>query len=69
MSGASAVAIRGVGPQLAGRLARLGVHTQSDLLFILPLRYEDRTRVAPIGALQAGVRAVVEGEVLLAEVA
>jgi ATP-dependent DNA helicase RecG len=66
--GAGAVAVRGVGPQLAGRLARLGVHTQSDLLFILPLRYEDRTRVVPIGALQAGTRAVVEGEVLLAEV-
>ena len=62
------MAVRGVGPQLAGRLARLGVHTQSDLLFILPLRYEDRTRVVPIGALQAGARAVVEGEVLLAEV-
>jgi ATP-dependent DNA helicase RecG len=58
----------GVGPQLASRLARLGVHAQSDLLFILPLRYEDRTRVVPIGALQAGARAVVEGEVLLAEV-
>jgi len=60
--------MRGVGPQFAGRLARLGVHAQSDLLFILPLRYEDRTRVVPIGALQSGMRAVVEGEVLLAEV-
>ena len=36
---------------------------------MLPLRYEDRTRIVPIGALQAGSRAVVEGEVLLAEVA
>jgi ATP-dependent DNA helicase RecG len=62
------VAIRGVGPQLAARLARLGVRTLSDLLFVLPNRYEDRTRVVPIGALQAGTRAVVEGEVLLAEV-
>src|SRR4029077_1419675 len=64
----SAAAIRGVGPQLAGRLARLGVHTQSDLLFVLPNRYEDRTRVVPIGSLQPGTRAVVEGEVLLAEI-
>ncbi len=60
--------VRGVGPQLAARLARLGVRTQSDLLFVLPNRYEDRTRVLPIGALLAGTRAVVEGEVLLAEV-
>ena len=60
--------LRGVGPMLAERLARLGVHSLGDLLFVLPLRYEDRTRVVPIGALQAGGRAVVEGEVLLAEV-
>jgi ATP-dependent DNA helicase RecG len=40
-----------------------------DVLFVLPLRYEDRTRVQPIGALAEGQRAVVEGEVLLAEVA
>ena len=59
----------GVGPMLAERLARLGVHNASDLLFVLPLRYEDRTRIVPIGALLVGSRAVVEGEVLLAEVA
>jgi len=53
---------------LAERLARLGVRTLSDLLFVLPLRYEDRTRLTPIGALLAGPHAVVEGEVLLAEV-
>ncbi len=35
---------------------------------MLPLRYEDRTRVVPIGALVPGMRAVVEGEVLLAEI-
>ncbi|HEX4024740.1 MAG TPA: ATP-dependent DNA helicase RecG [Steroidobacteraceae bacterium] len=39
-----------------------------EVLFVLPLRYEDRTRVVPIGTLQPGERAVVEGEVLLAEI-
>ena len=39
-----------------------------DILFALPLRYEDRTRVVPIGTLQIGMRVVVEGEVLLADV-
>lgn len=39
-----------------------------DVLFTLPLRYEDRTRVIPIGSLQIGMRAVIEGEVLLADV-
>ena len=39
-----------------------------DSLFILPARYEDRTQVTPIGALLSGQRAVVEGEVQLAEI-
>ena len=50
------------------RLARLGVEQPSDILFLLPLRYEDRTHVQPIGALQEGMHAVIEGEVLLAEI-
>jgi ATP-dependent DNA helicase RecG len=53
---------------LAPKLARLGVEHPDDILFVLPLRYEDRTRVLPVGALQPGMRAVVEGEVLLAEI-
>ncbi len=60
--------LRGVGAALAEKLARLGVHSVADLLFVLPLRYEDRTRLTPIGALSAGMRATVEGEVQLAEV-
>jgi ATP-dependent DNA helicase RecG len=61
--------LRGVGDALAGKLANLGVATVQDLLFLLPLRYEDRTQIAPIGAVRVGERAVVEGEVLLSEVA
>jgi ATP-dependent DNA helicase RecG len=62
-------ALRGVGAALASRLARLGVTRVSDLLFVLPLRYEDRTRICPIGTLAPQQRAVVEGEVQLTEVA
>ena len=62
-------AMRGVGAALAERLARLGVTRIEDLLFVLPLRYEDRTRIVPIGSLIAGSRAAVEGEVQLTEVA
>jgi ATP-dependent DNA helicase RecG len=61
-------ALRGVGSALAERLAALGVRQVQDLLFVLPLRYEDRTRVVPIGTLQPGVQAVIEGEVQLADV-
>ena len=40
-----------------------------DLLFLLPQRYEDRTRVAPLGSLRPGQRVVVEGEIAVADVA
>jgi ATP-dependent DNA helicase RecG len=61
--------LRGVGAALAERLARLGVARVADLLFVLPLRYEDRTQLTPIGRLAPGSRAAVEGEVQLTEVA
>jgi ATP-dependent DNA helicase RecG len=60
--------LRGVGESLAGKLQKLGITVIQDLLFLLPLRYEDRTCIVPIGSLQLGDRAVVEGEVQLAEV-
>jgi ATP-dependent DNA helicase RecG len=62
-------ALPGVGAALAERLARLGVTQVQDLLFVLPLRYEDRTQIAPLGTLAAGMRAAVEGEVQLCDVA
>ena len=62
-------ALRGVGSALAERLARLNVTSIADLLFVLPLRYEDRTHVSQIGSLRPGSRAAVEGEVQLTEVA
>jgi ATP-dependent DNA helicase RecG len=61
--------LRGVGQGLAARLHALGVETTQDLLFLLPVRYEDRTRVALLGELKPGQRAAVEGEVLLTEIA
>src|SRR5690606_24443357 len=62
-------ALRGVGPHLAQKLAALDISTVQDLLFHLPLRYQDRTRITPIGALQPGQDAVIEGEVRLADIA
>lgn len=59
--------LRGVGPQLADKLARLGVHVLSDLLYHLPLRYEDRSKITLIGTLRPGDAAVVEGTVEIAE--
>lgn len=59
---------KGVGDAVAGKLAGLGIHNAQDVLFHLPHRYEDRTRLTPIGALQPGVEAVVSGEVAIADV-
>lgn len=59
--------LRGVGPALAGKLERLGLHRVEDLLFLLPKRYEDRTTLYKLGTLKPGMRCLVSGEVLLAE--
>ncbi len=64
----SVTALRGVGPRLAEKLAALDIHSVQDLLFHLPLRYQDRTRITPIGALQVGHDAVIEGEVRAADI-
>jgi ATP-dependent DNA helicase RecG len=61
-------ALKGVGAALEEKLARVGLENLQDLLFHLPLRYQDRTRVVPIGALRPGQDAVVEGVVAGADV-
>ena len=64
---ASIATLKGAGPQTLGKLERLGLKTLQDLLFHLPLRYEDRTRVKPLGSLRGGDRVLIEGRVELAE--
>ena len=59
--------LKGVGQALADKLAKLGIRSVQDLLFHLPYRYEDRTRIVPIGNLRVGDVAVVEGEVMKAD--
>jgi ATP-dependent DNA helicase RecG len=53
----------GVGPALAEKLAARGLLTLQDLWLHLPRQYEDRTSLAPIRQLQAGVAVQVEGRV------
>jgi len=48
---------------MAERLERLGLHSVEDLLFHLPYKYQDRTRVVAIGSLQPGAEVVIEGEI------
>ncbi len=44
--------LNGVGEKVAEHLAKLRITRIGDLLFHLPLRYQDRTRLTPIGALR-----------------
>ena len=60
--------LKNVGAKMAEKLAKLSIHSVQDLLFHLPLRYLDRTRVTPIGTLQSNVHCVIEGEVTLSDV-
>jgi len=46
--------LKGVAKKVAEKLAKLGITTVQDLLFHLPLRYEDRTQIYPIAALMPG---------------
>jgi ATP-dependent DNA helicase RecG len=55
--------LQGVGPKLAEKLNSLGVSEVTDLLFHLPLRYEDRTRIHPIGSCAPGQRILIEGKI------
>lgn len=55
--------LKGVGVQLANKLVKLGIQTIQDVLFHLPLRYMDRTRITPIGSAQVNTEVVIEGEV------
>jgi ATP-dependent DNA helicase RecG len=55
--------LKGVGQSIAVRLTHLGIDCVQDLLFHLPLRYQDRTRVYPIAQIQPGDHVVIEGEI------
>jgi ATP-dependent DNA helicase RecG len=55
--------LKGVGPKLAEQLHKLQIRSLADLFFHLPFRYEDRSQITPIGALQPMRPAVIQGEV------
>ena len=57
--------LKGVGPSVEDKLKNLDIFKQTDLLFHLPSRYEDRTSIKKIGALEADIETQVEGEILL----
>jgi len=60
--------LKGVGAALAAKLGKLGIYNFQDLLFHLPPRYQDRTRISAIGALRPGDEVVVEARVLACDI-
>jgi ATP-dependent DNA helicase RecG (EC 3.6.1.-) len=60
--------LKGVGTALELKLERLGIRTVQDLILHLPNRYQDRTRVLPIGSLRPGDEGVVEGTIRAADI-
>ncbi|MEW6983831.1 ATP-dependent DNA helicase RecG [Colwelliaceae bacterium 6471] len=56
--------LKGVGPGMAKKLEKIGLNSLQDLLFHLPLRYEDRTRVTAIRDLLSGIFTNIIGEVV-----
>ncbi|WP_394153123.1 ATP-dependent DNA helicase RecG [Vibrio maritimus] len=61
--------LSGVGAKVAEKLEKVGLHTVQDLLFHLPHRYEDRTRIYPIVKLHPGLWGSVQGKVMSSDVA
>lgn len=44
--------MRGVGPKMVETLAKLNIYTIKDLLYFLPRRYDDYTKLTPLGRLR-----------------
>lgn len=55
--------LKGVGAKLSEILAKLDIHNLQDLLFHLPFRYEDRTRIHTVASLRPGMQGLFEVEV------
>jgi ATP-dependent DNA helicase RecG len=60
--------LKGVGQAVAEKLKRLEIYNIQDVLFHLPMRYEDRTKITALGSLQIGQQALIEGVIDHSEV-
>jgi ATP-dependent DNA helicase RecG len=60
--------LHGVGPRTAELLKKINIHTVQDLLFHLPVRYQDRTQITPLSQIRADQYVAIEGVITLAEI-
>ena len=68
LDGVPLTSLSGVGSAIAEKLSRIGIQNVQDLLFHLPMRYEDRTRITPISDVRPESFATIEGYVQHTEV-
>ena len=68
LDGVPLTSLSGVGAAIAEKLSRIGINNVQDLLFHLPMRYEDRTRITPIADIRPESFATIEGFVQHTEV-
>jgi ATP-dependent DNA helicase RecG len=68
MSNSSIRHLKNIGVLTEQRLTRLGISTIQDLLFHLPMSYQDRTRLIPIEQLKVGQEVLIQGTVESCEI-
>ncbi len=56
--------LKGIGPALEKKFHQLGIYNVQDLLFHLPLRYEDRTRLRQIGKIRVSEQVQLQGQIV-----
>ncbi len=60
--------LKGVAKKVAEKLDKLGIKTVQDVLFHLPMRYEDRTQIYPIASLYPAMYGTVEAEIISTQI-
>ena len=60
----SVTVLKGAGPQVSGKLARLGVYTVADIILYYPRDYDDRRSLAPFSSFAREPRVRTVAEVL-----
>ena len=60
--------IQGIGPSIEDKLFSMGIKTVYDILFHLPIRYQDRSKVQPIGSIKKDHFVVIEGEIRVSDI-
>ena len=60
--------IQGIGPSIEDKLFSMGIKTVYDILFHLPIRYQDRSKIQPIGSIKKDHFVVIEGEIRVSDI-